>query len=393
MKEIILILIFLSFISCNSEDNPFGDRINQGKLSNSDIDEASGIASSKINKGILWVHNDSGDKSRIFAISINGEILGEIKLEGISAFDWEDICIGPGPEVNSSYIYIGDIGDNAEIKKVKSILRLKEPIINLSNGYFNEKTSEFDKIEFVYPDKIHDSEALFIDPISKNLYLISKRTPFAQLYQLPYPQSINEVNTAKYLSTLSIGEARTRSQISRICAADISNDGAEILVKSYDSVYYFKREPNESIDNALQKSAIGIKYIMEPQGEAICFASDNSGFFTLSEESPLKISQNLYFYPRIGSGFLENIFSGEFNVMVNSTKKYIEIELVLENDDNAKISLLDSTGKYLDLIADRLLKKGKNFIEYDQKLLASGVYFILVDINKSRLTKKILVIN
>ena len=59
-----------------------------GEIENSDINEASGICASKKNSNVLWLHNDSGDYNRIFAISLDGKHLGEYYLNnsGVPAF-------------------------------------------------------------------------------------------------------------------------------------------------------------------------------------------------------------------------------------------------------------------------------------------------------------------
>ena len=92
-----------------------------GLVTNHKIDEASGIASSRVNSNIIWVHNDSGDLAKIYAIGLDGSYLGVLRLEGVIARDWEDMCIGPGPKDNSDYIYIGDIGDNFSRKDKKKM--------------------------------------------------------------------------------------------------------------------------------------------------------------------------------------------------------------------------------------------------------------------------------
>ena len=66
-----------------------------GLILNDEINEASGIASSKNNRDIIWVHNDSGDMARIYAVGLDGSNMGILRLPGIIARDWEDMCIGP----------------------------------------------------------------------------------------------------------------------------------------------------------------------------------------------------------------------------------------------------------------------------------------------------------
>src|ERR1700761_1309757 len=72
-----------------------------GRLQRRDLDEISGIAASGINGNLYYVHNDSGDTSRFFAILPSGEIKSTIYFkgdprEGKGVRDCEDIAVGPG---------------------------------------------------------------------------------------------------------------------------------------------------------------------------------------------------------------------------------------------------------------------------------------------------------
>ena len=85
-----------------------------GTIASPSVVEASGIAASWRVNGVWWVHNDSGDSARVFAIGSDGRDLGEFALSGATAVDWEDIVAGPGPAFAVSYLYLADIGDNAK---------------------------------------------------------------------------------------------------------------------------------------------------------------------------------------------------------------------------------------------------------------------------------------
>ena len=58
------------------------------------------------NPDLVWMHNDSGDLAK-YGVGLDGSYLGTIRLKGAIARDWEDMCIGPGPEDNTDYLYIG----------------------------------------------------------------------------------------------------------------------------------------------------------------------------------------------------------------------------------------------------------------------------------------------
>ncbi len=54
-----------------------------GILASDAIKETSGIAASRRVDNVWWVHNDSGDTARVFAINTSGQTLGEYALSGV----------------------------------------------------------------------------------------------------------------------------------------------------------------------------------------------------------------------------------------------------------------------------------------------------------------------
>ena len=100
-----------------------------GTVQSALIGEASGLAASRKNPGVLWVHNDDGPAC-VYAMTAEGKHLGVYNLEGAKMRDWEDIAIGPGPEPNVDYIYVGAIGDNNSKHKSIKIYRVPEPNVD-----------------------------------------------------------------------------------------------------------------------------------------------------------------------------------------------------------------------------------------------------------------------
>jgi hypothetical protein len=76
--------------------------------------ELSGLAASRRNPGVLWLHDDGSGHNAVHAISVAGNYLGALTLQGAPSIDWEDIAVGPGPQAGTHYIYAGDIGDNTD---------------------------------------------------------------------------------------------------------------------------------------------------------------------------------------------------------------------------------------------------------------------------------------
>lgn len=320
MRKILLIwFLGLLLLGCENKNHlPVTESIFEsgritGKLDTDEIKEASGLAASVNNPDLLWAHNDGGDKARIFLIDKEAHLKAIVSLKEIKNRDWEDIAVGPGPETGKSYVYVGDIGDNESEHKYKFIYRIEEPVIDWKTRSDTSVTS-FDCIKFQLPDGSRDAESLLVDPLTRDIYIFSKREIKVNLYRLPYPQSTTEVVQAELvLPKLEFNQYEARSVskkgdetlingyhstfYNQIVGCDISRDGLEVLIKSYSSMYYWKREKDESIHDALKRTPMLLPYDPEPQGEAVTFDVDGEGYYTLSEERG-KLPQRLFFYKR-----------------------------------------------------------------------------------------------
>src|SRR6516165_5300997 len=85
------------------------------------IPEASGVVKSRRYPGIFWVHNDSGNAPLLFAVRADGRIVRRFRL-AVPNLDWEDIAID-----DQGHLYLGDIGNNSGLLRVRTIYRLDEP--------------------------------------------------------------------------------------------------------------------------------------------------------------------------------------------------------------------------------------------------------------------------
>lgn len=247
------------------------------------IDEASGIADSKANPAYLWVEQDGDNPNDITLLSYNGSIAKRINIRSAINRDWEDIALAAGPDPGINYLYIADIGDNNSAFSYYTIYRFAEPSLS------TDTVSIYDRIRFEYPDGPHDAEAFLVDNTTKDIYIFTKQDIGSRIYRLAYPQNTTAINTAVYISSLSINN---------IVGAAVSATNAEVLLKTYTSLYHWTRSAHESLVQTLQRDAAMLGYQMEPQGEALCFKNDNSGFYTLSERPSSIPEVSLNFYKR-----------------------------------------------------------------------------------------------
>jgi hypothetical protein len=298
MKKYLFALIVLVF-SCKMKtvvpttSDDFADAQDLGIVENREIDEASGMVSSYRNKGLLWTHNDSGDKNRIFSMDAGGKGTREFYIEGAINRDWEAVSVANFTE--GSFVYVGDIGDNNTQYGEHIIYRAPEPEITGNTPQINT-ISNVQKIIYKYPDGLRDAECLLIDQVSKDIYIITKRENAKRLYRLPYPQAYNQVITAEFVQELDFSVGTVSPLY--ITDGNVSMDNQEIIVRNYLQIFHWRRGTNETIPEALKRTPIILPYTPEPQGEGLCFAQDGSGYYTISEENDKKILAHLYYYKR-----------------------------------------------------------------------------------------------
>lgn len=244
--------------------------VEAGAVQSNQVLEASGLVASRQHPGVLWTHNDSGDSARIFAMTTTGKPLAEFTLAGVSAYDWEDMALGPGPEPGTDYLYLGDIGDNAVSRETVVIHRVEEP-------QFPTDIEELPSVPLAlkYPDGAHDAETLLSDPVTGDLYIIAKVWKGeAGVYRYPAPHEPGEPVVLEALSPIFFELAT---------AGDISPSGDYLIIRSYVHARAWKRTTAQTVADALATEPCEIPLTAEPQGETLAFTADGTGYYTLSE--------------------------------------------------------------------------------------------------------------
>ncbi|UPQ97285.1 hypothetical protein HOP50_01g05760 [Chloropicon primus] len=274
----------------------------RGRVSSRDIREASGLAASRKHKSVLYTHNDSGDRSRVFLINEWGSYLGTYEIQDAQARDWEDIAVGPGPVPGQDYLYIGDIGDNRAYYPTKAVYRVKEP--NATSDPLNQQSkilTGVEKFEFRFPGHAGNAnaETLLVDPHTGDLFIVRKtRQHPLQVFWARAPLARGAViDLEEYHVTCVDYDQECKDQHhnspskGELVGGDISPSGLGLLIKSYSAVYYWRRSNLE--DSFFDSDPRILPYRSERQGEAICWDSTEKGYFTLSEGR----NQMLYYYP------------------------------------------------------------------------------------------------
>ena len=248
------------------------------KIDFPDITETSGIAKSRFWEGVYWVHNDSGDEARIFAVDKKGKPIipkfakdwyrGVVIPDAVN-IDWEDICTD-----DSGNLYIAATGNNENMRRDMSVYVIKEP-------YPKETVLApvFKRIPFYFPEqknfpperKNFDCEAIFWR--DGMIYLLTKHRSDSNtcLYRLDSTELFYD-NPATLIGEFTIG--------GRVTGADCSADGKWMAALTTKSVWLFELTNDDYFK--------GKKYylpIKASKCEAVCF--DGEAILIVNEDGEM----------------------------------------------------------------------------------------------------------
>jgi hypothetical protein len=269
---------------------PYGLPKTIATLKDKSISESSGLAASHSMPGAYWTHNDSGDGPFIYAFDVRGESLGVFRVTGAQARDWEDMSTGPGPERNKSYLYIGDIGDNGNVRSELIVYRVAEPALTAnarSTKTGPASTEAAEAIRLRYPDGKHDSETLLVHPATGNIYIITKvAVANPVVYEAAAP-----LTPGKLITMRRIGEIRVPSLFGGILTGgSVSPDGRRVALCDYFQGYELVLPAKATDFNEIWKQRMtGFDMGKREQGEAIAYRLDGKALLATSEgkQSPL----------------------------------------------------------------------------------------------------------
>lgn len=259
-----------------------------GFLENRALDECSGLVACSYNDHWVWAANDGGDINRLFLVDIrNAGDAGFVRIPSAGNRDAEDLALDWTPVNGQRHLYWGDIGDNNAVYPGLIVYRFPEPHFDTTSLPLDSSSQPCERLTFVYEDGARDAESLIIDPLTHDLYIVTKRENKARLYTARFPFDAQKTDTLKALGEFPI---------SGFVAADISRDGRLIAVKTYGAIYCWDRSPEESLEDAFMRAPKQLPYKGEVQGESFAWlyeAGDESpiGYATVSEGAgaPLRI--------------------------------------------------------------------------------------------------------
>jgi hypothetical protein len=241
-----------------------------GTLASAAEIEVSGIVASLEHDDVFYVHNDSGDVARFFAVDLTGAALATFAVSGATAVDWEDIARGPCPA--GTCLFLGDIGDNAEKRTGYVVYRVTEPTT------IADAAVPAEALPFTYPDGSHNAETLLADPVTGGLFVVTKSLGTSSVYAFPLPLTPNQSVVLKKAGDISLP-----IMPALITGGDVHPTGRGVLLRTYSDVWLFPQAKGMSVADALLGTPCPEPIPTESQAEAIGWLASGQGYITTSE--------------------------------------------------------------------------------------------------------------
>ncbi len=296
LAVVIFLVLVLQLLS--AAGSPSKNSINAkitGYLTDPELNEVSGLAHSAVTPDLLWMINDSGGAPVLYAVNSAGTLQCRVRVEHARNRDWEDLAgfVWRG----HSYLLIADCGDNRQHHASHTLYIVREPRLGGHDLSSERHASIAWQINFKYPDRGHDAEAVSVDGTAEKVYVLTKRERVPIVFELPLRPAQKGMVVASPIARIAHLPQPTADELklpygdkrSWPTAMDINPQGNRAVVLTYSHAYLFQRPSGTSWDQAF--AGVPIRIILPAaelmpalsQREAICFAPDGKHLFVTSE--------------------------------------------------------------------------------------------------------------
>jgi hypothetical protein len=254
-----------------------------GTVGTPELTELSGLALSPGQPGVLWAHNDSGDRPRVFALREDGALVADLAVPEAGAVDWEDLAIGPAsPGARDRALYLADIGDNTASRAAIDVYRVPEP--SLSETPAPGATAPATRLRLRYPDGAHDAETLLVEPRTGELAIVTKRLDGESRAYSASPSVVSAAARGAVV-TLRRGARLRLGFGGAATAGDVSADGRIVAVRTYSGLVAWRKAPGATLAATLRRPPCRgrVSLAAEGQGEALALTRTGSAFYTAPE--------------------------------------------------------------------------------------------------------------
>lgn len=258
------------------------------------VAEISGIAASRRDDELLWVHNDSHAGSVLFALGTDGRIRAEVAVEDGANTDWEDLAAFTLD--GEPMLLIADTGDNGGLREELALVVVPEPELVAGEAVASVRPRWV--LRFRWPDGPRDCEAVAVDVPAREVLLLSKKRVPAQLFRLPLAPPVDPatIAVAEQIASIPGIPQPTAAELARdpgfwryrgqVTAMDVSPDALHLVLLTYRDAYVYSRQPREAWRTALARAPRPLGLPRLPQAEAIAFDRAGRTIWLTSERLP-----------------------------------------------------------------------------------------------------------
>jgi WD40 repeat protein len=276
----LFIVTIISFYSCENKDETTA--LKQIAELPKGLKEISGIAYAN---NLLYAIEDSGNPNEVVVVDTLGKITKNISVSNVENIDWEDLTFD-----NKGNLYIGDFGNNDNVRKDLAIYKISQSDLK------GEKVDVAYRITFNYPEQtsfppkkkelLFDVEAFF--EYNNHFYLFTKNRSrgfdgTSYIYKIPNTSGHHQAKLIKKIKTC--GDYHNCA----ITSAAISPDGSKFVLLSHSKVWLFEDYSQVDITTG-RMTELDIKHYS--QKEAICFKNNKELF--IADERVKKVGGNIY---------------------------------------------------------------------------------------------------
>jgi hypothetical protein len=269
-----------------------GSVVINGQLAHRALIEASGLAISTRDPGVMFAINDSDNEARLFALDHTGKDLGTWLIDGVPNIDWEDLA---SFELHGKhYLLIADTGDNLRWRSTALLYVIETPDLTAPSRETSLAVAW--QIEFKFEHGPRDSEAVAVDVAGMQVLLIAKRVIPAEVYRLPLKPDLTveqpAQQIARQIGIISLPQptnedhrqgpvyGQNRSQPT---AMDIN--GNRLVILTYKDAWLFTRSIEQDWSAALEQVPGRIVLPSIHQQEAMALGEQGTRLWVTGEQN------------------------------------------------------------------------------------------------------------
>lgn len=287
------------------------------------LEEVSGIAASSVNEGLVWMVADRGNEPIVSGVdAASGVTRLQVTLPHENV-DFEDLALGPCPDLSGPCVYVADTGDNDLERSSVVVYAFPEPTLGKDSSRWSFSDPEGKRmarvsleatwiLPLVFPDdEAVNVEAMAIFPNATGMLFIEKTTdPVARVFAYPAPWTIytpqdgDDTNdgprTLVAAGTFTVPPLQKVSgrgddkdvddgddeKARRVTGAEVHWSGTRMLIRTTGALFQFFADNPDAFFNpdALAPPEQWAGLGGELQGEAVTWDEDGLGILSISEK-------------------------------------------------------------------------------------------------------------